>query len=86
MVLPVWERGKGRLRAPEAGRRPRPLAAGRKVARHPRPKVGDPRGEQGGHAEPGVDHEDCVRLQGRSSLRDGPALPRRFMAVARFGP
>jgi hypothetical protein len=51
-----------------------------------RHKAGHTPGEQGGHTEPGVDHEDCVGLQGRSGLRDGPALQRRFMAVARFGP
>src|SRR5262249_49248607 len=58
------------------------VAAGRKVARHPRHKAGHTPGEQSGHAEPGVDHEDFVGLQGRSGLRDGPALQRRFMAVA----
>jgi hypothetical protein len=45
-----------------------------------------PPGEQGGDAAPGVDHEDFVGLQGHSRLRDGPALQRRFTAVARFGP
>lgn len=29
---------------------------------------------------------DFVGVQGRSSLRDDPALQRRFMAVARFSP
>jgi hypothetical protein len=62
------------------------VASGRKVARYPRHKAGHTPGEQGGHTEPGVDHEDCVGVQGRSGLRDGPALQRRFMAVARFGP
>jgi len=62
------------------------VAPGRKVTGHPCNKTWHAPRQQRGHAEPGVDDEDFVRLSGGSRLRDGPALQRRVTAVARFGP
>jgi hypothetical protein len=56
------------------------------MARHPRYKARHAPAQQGGHAEPSVYRENFVRLQGRSRLREGPALQIGFAWVARFGP
>jgi hypothetical protein len=57
-----------RWATPPAWRGGQAVAPGRKVARHPGHKAWHALGEQGGHAEAGVDHEDFVGLQGRSRL------------------
>jgi hypothetical protein len=56
------------------------------MAGDPRHKAGDASRQQGGHAEPGVDHEDFVGLQGCSRLRDGSAVQIGFPLVVGVGP
>ena len=62
------------------------MAPGRKIAGHACHKAWDPLRQQGGHPEPGVDHEHFVGLQGCSCLRYGPALEIGFTAVTRVRP
>src|SRR5215510_14451029 len=55
------------------------------IAGDPCHKAGDIRRQQGSHAEPGVDHEHFVALQGGAYLRDRSALQVGFTLVARGG-
>ena len=98
----IWGRGSDELALTFAGQGPyaraigwatpspfvggQPVAPGRKVAGHPRDKAWDVAGQQVRHAEPRVDHEHFVRVQGRSRLRDGAALQLGFAAIVRVGP
>jgi hypothetical protein len=56
---------------------------GRKILDDPRHTARHTRRVQVGHVEPGVDHEDLVRLQGCSRLGQGPTLQSGFAAVTR---
>jgi hypothetical protein len=70
---------------PSAWRGGQDVASGRQGAGHPRHTAWHAPGQQGGHAAPGVDHEDVVGWQGRSCLRESPALASRCTVVARVG-